>query len=358
MLLKEKSYTLVGDNKQSVNIVRDVINLLPAYFISEHVLGLPLKTPENPHGSALDQEVYLKLKEIYEFIFIDIAEPSTKVAKESTVKGYSQYFQDTVQAHIQSIASEQIPIIGLGASAIHWATQTPYEANKWLKRLLDAGKGKSKEELANDAMALAIALSVEFSQALTHVVDEFLGKPDPKERTWTPNLGGTSENYPPTTDEIHALASDTTDKEATTRLAKIVVKALRTRPPVPGTYRSVSANVAQLNKSKGDRVYLSFTEAGVDPSVWGNDVKPTIPPPQALFAGEIVKLLGPEWLVNAIVPVIKTIFKLRHIKRAPGNSGKLLSFDEKIEGTPVTTYLNYKQEPTFWSSDLTVTFTA
>ncbi|KAG8898789.1 hypothetical protein FRC00_002305 [Tulasnella sp. 408] len=358
MLLKEKSYTLVGDNKQSVNIVRDVINLLPAYFISEHVLGLPLKTPENPHGSALDQEVYLKFKEIYEFIFIDIAEPSTKVAKESTVKGYSQYFQDTVQAHIQSIASEQIPIIGLGASAIHWATQTPYEANKWLKRLLDAGKGKSKEELANDAVALAIALSVEFSQALTHVVDEFLGKPDPKERTWTPNLGGTSENYPPTTDEIHALASDTTDKEATTRLAKIVVKALRTRPPVPGTYRSVSANVAQLNKSKGDRVYLSFTEAGVDPSVWGNDVKPTIPPPQALFAGEIVKLLGPEWLVNAIVPVIRTIFKLRHIKRAPGNSGKLLSFDEKIEGTPVTTYLNYKQEPTFWSSDLTVTFTA
>ncbi|KAG9033594.1 hypothetical protein FS837_002420 [Tulasnella sp. UAMH 9824] len=356
MLLKEKSYSLVGDNKQSVNVVRDVINLLPVYFISEHVLGLPLKTPENPHGSALDQEVYLKFKEIYEFIFIDIAEPSTKVAKESTVKSYSQYFQDTVQAHIQSIASEQIPIIGLGASAIHWATQTPYEANKWLKRLLDAGKGKSKEELANDAVALAVALSVEFSQALTHVVDTFLGPAGDKK--WTPNFGGTSLDDPGLCDHIQALASDTTDKEATTRLAKIVVKALRTRPPVPGTYRSVASDVAQLSKTKGDRVYLSFTEAGVDPSVWGEDVKPTNPPPQALFAGEIVKLLGPEWLINAIVPVIRTIFKLRDIKRAPGNSGKLLSFHERIEGTPVTTYLNYKQEPTFWSSDLTVTFSS
>lgn len=39
MLLKEKSYTLVGDNKLSVNVVRDIINLLPAYFISEYVVS-------------------------------------------------------------------------------------------------------------------------------------------------------------------------------------------------------------------------------------------------------------------------------------------------------------------------------
>ncbi|KAG8892758.1 hypothetical protein FRC00_011586 [Tulasnella sp. 408] len=362
MLLREKRYTLVGANRQSVNIVRDVINILPVYFISEHVLGLPLKTPDNPHGSALDQEVYLKFKEIYEFIFVDIAEPSTKVAKESIVRDYSRYFHDTVQARIRGIAAEQIPLIGLGTAVIHWATQTPSESNKWLKRLVLAGRGKSTDELANDAMALAIALSVEFSQALTHVVDEFLGKPDSKESTWRPNLDGMSLNDPDITDNVKALAAaDNSDKDATTKLAKLVIKALRTRPPVPGTYRSVAANSAQLGKSKGDRIYLSFTEAGVDPAVWGG--KAIDPPPQALFAGEIVKLLSPEWLVNAIVPVVKTIFKLKDITRAEGNSGQVLyvralSFDERIEGTPVKTYLNYKQEPTFWTSDLTVTFTS
>ncbi|KAG8892791.1 hypothetical protein FRC01_013955, partial [Tulasnella sp. 417] len=356
MLLKEKSYSLVGDNKQSINIVRDVINLVPVYFIAEHVLGLPLKTPTNPHGSDLDQEVYLKFKEIYEYIFIDIAEPSTKVAKGSTVQSYSKYFQETVKTHIQGIATEQIPLIGLGASLIHWATQTPKESNNWLKRLFDTGKGKSKDELANDATALAIALSVEFSQALTHVVDIFLGPT--VDGTWVPNIEGTTLNDPSITDHIKALALDANDKDATTKLAKIVVKALRTRPPVPGTYRSAATDVAQLSRGKGDKVYLSFTEAGVDPAVWGDDAKPSQPPPQALFAGEIVKLLGPEWLLNAVVPVIKTIFKLTDIARAPGNSGKLLSFNERIEGTPVTTYLNYKQEPTFWSSDLTVTFTS
>ncbi|KAG8939990.1 hypothetical protein FRC04_005695 [Tulasnella sp. 424] len=355
-LLKEKSYTLVGDNKLSVNVVRDVINLLPVYFISEYVLGLPLKTPENPHGSALDQEVYLKFKEIYEFIFIDIAEPSTKVAKESTVQHYCKEFQDTVEGHIGGIATEQIPIIGLGASAIHWATQTPQESNNWLKRLLDAGKNKSREELANDALALAIAVSVEFSQALTHVVDTLLGPAI--SGTWTPSLHGTSLTDPSITDIVKSLARDTSDKDATTKLAKIVVKALRTRPPVPGTYRSLATDVRQLSKTKGDRVFLSFAQAGVDPSVWGDDVKPTDPPPQALFAGEIVKLLGPEWLLNAVVPVVKTIFKLKDIKRAQGNSGKLLSFNETIEGTSATTYLNYKQEPTFWSSDLTVNYTS
>ncbi|KAG8910032.1 hypothetical protein FRC01_006585 [Tulasnella sp. 417] len=283
LLLKEKRYSLVGHDKQCINIVRDVLNILPIYFVSEHVLGLPLKTSVNPHGSALDQEVYIKFKEIYEFIFIDLAEPSTQVAKEHTVKGFSQYFQDTVLGNIQSIASEQIPLLGLGASAIHWATQTPHEASKWLKRLLENGKGKTKEELANDAMALAIALRV-----------------------------------------------------------------------ASGDLKITHSDGQSVSKGVDDRVYLSFTEAGVDPSVWGQSGTQL----QALFAGEIVKLLGPDWLRDAIVPVVKTIFKLKDLKRAPGNSGKLLSFNEMIEGTPVTTYLNYKQEPTFWSSDLTVTFTS
>ncbi|KAG8966855.1 hypothetical protein FRB90_010933, partial [Tulasnella sp. 427] len=97
LLLQEKSFSLVGDKKMSVNIVRDVINILPVYFISEYVLGLNLKTPYNPHGDALDQEVYLKFKEIYEFLFIDIAEPSTKVAKGPIVLDFAQSFQDYVQ---------------------------------------------------------------------------------------------------------------------------------------------------------------------------------------------------------------------------------------------------------------------
>ncbi|KAG9042010.1 hypothetical protein FS837_011455 [Tulasnella sp. UAMH 9824] len=388
-LLQEKSYTLADKNKRSVNIVRDVINILPVYFISEHVLGLPLKTSDNTDGSDLDQEVYLKFKEVYEFIFVDIAEPSTKVAKEESMKIFSQYFQDSVQEQIEAIASEQIPLLGHVVTALHGVTRTHHESHEWLKRLLIAGWGKTREELGNDATALAIALSVEFSQALTHVVDTFLG---PTETG--PSAPKAEETEPSLAKEFKALNLNSSDKDATTALEKVITKALRIRPPLPGTYRKVVQEGVEISntpkpekddksksntpkpeknnqikiKAMNERVYLSFTEAGVDAAVWGkkSNVSTTSAnastkqgtSPEPLIAGEIVRLLGPKWLPQALVPVIKTMFRLKDIKRAKGNSGKLLSFNELIEGTPVTTYLNYKQEPTFWSSDLTVTYTS
>jgi linoleate 10R-lipoxygenase len=76
-LLQEKSASVVGCQTRTVDVVRDVCNLVPVHWVSEHVVslfnrqcshivlslsvqaGIPLKTAKQPHGVHTEQEVYL-----------------------------------------------------------------------------------------------------------------------------------------------------------------------------------------------------------------------------------------------------------------------------------------------------------
>lgn len=57
-LLKEKSVPHLGSSHLHVDIVKDVINLVPVYFISTELLGLPIKTAQTPHGAFRDVELH------------------------------------------------------------------------------------------------------------------------------------------------------------------------------------------------------------------------------------------------------------------------------------------------------------
>lgn len=49
-LVKENSVKYPGSSTAFLNIVKDVINLVPVYFTSMEMAGLPLKTEESPGG--------------------------------------------------------------------------------------------------------------------------------------------------------------------------------------------------------------------------------------------------------------------------------------------------------------------
>ena len=56
-LLKEKSVQRPGSSHMFVDIVKDVINLVPVYFTSLEIAGLPLKTKDTPRGIYEDGEM-------------------------------------------------------------------------------------------------------------------------------------------------------------------------------------------------------------------------------------------------------------------------------------------------------------
>ncbi|KAG8881440.1 hypothetical protein FRB97_009566 [Tulasnella sp. 331] len=325
-LIKERSYTLVGAKNRSVNLVREVLNMISVHFISAFVMGLPLKTTENPHGTILDQELYLKLRETHDYLFLQ-TDLDTKVARKPIVQGYCAGLANTVKAQFGALASESGPITTLVTEAYDILIKGATYTREWFQTLY--ASGKDPVELSNDAVALGIICSVELSQSLTHVVDAFLN--------------------PETLSTVLPFIQSTQPDDAE-KLKVAIAKVLFTHPPVPGVYRRAEKNVGEYKA--GDRIYISYMDAGAELNGEGQAA-----PPRQLIAGELVRLLGNDWVLTVMVPVIRTVFSLKDLTRAPGNSGKLLSMIQDVEGTKARMYLDYKQFPTPWSSDLTINYT-
>jgi len=63
-LLHSKSFGLVGDGIQNIDIVKDVLNLAPIHWIADEI-ELPLKTGERPHGVIFEQQADEAFKSIF-----------------------------------------------------------------------------------------------------------------------------------------------------------------------------------------------------------------------------------------------------------------------------------------------------
>jgi linoleate 10R-lipoxygenase len=63
-LLHSKSFGLVSNTTRNIDIVKDVLNLAPIYWIAEEI-GLPLKTRERPHGVIFEQQADEAFKSIF-----------------------------------------------------------------------------------------------------------------------------------------------------------------------------------------------------------------------------------------------------------------------------------------------------
>lgn len=203
----------------------------------------------------------------------------------------------TIRVSLIADGFVQYPIIGAFESAYHWLVNHPRPTREWLARLLAEGRPKRSAEFANDAVALAVVIANELSQgkgksedmnrpadgrflAITNIIDIFLSsEPASHDVIWTPGpiggdpltsspgagsskSGGTITSATPTIlENVVSLCSD--DLPASkTKLKGLIVDALRKRPVVPGEYRTLVAGSDGFQA--GDRVFLSFTEAGKD----------------------------------------------------------------------------------------------
>lgn len=107
-LITTHSFKLVGGKTCVVDIVRDVLKVVPVYWAADIVrfiplqiverspnshlqAGIELKTKENPRGDYTPLELYNMLSDIYSFIFLE------------TEKSKFMLLQTKVQAHVESL---------------------------------------------------------------------------------------------------------------------------------------------------------------------------------------------------------------------------------------------------------------
>ncbi|TNY23059.1 linoleate diol synthase [Rhodotorula diobovata] len=340
-LIAEASWTYDGGRTRMLDVVRDVTNLTAVYWCS-HQFGMPLKTATNPHGVFTPAELYMILSAFFISVFMNFdASAGFKLgeaAKEAApallslirmrlkqVKGVPSLIDDFARSVQDRLLGKDVQAIVLGK-----------EAHAYYERLL-SNKDVPTEKLASSVQSTMTASVSNQGQATAHVINFFLSE----------------ENAAHKAELVRLCLLDTV--EANTQILAYVTEALRLDPQVPLIPRVAKRDVTirdgerVVEVKKGDSVYPSMLKAGMDPTVFPDPER--FDPERAsslyrLFGHGMHTCLGAPIINVSLVQMVKQVFSLKNVRRAPGKAGELVRFHQELGGTPCPVYLSENQ--TMW----------
>ncbi|KAG8952208.1 hypothetical protein FRC04_004915 [Tulasnella sp. 424] len=327
-LIETKSFSLVGKGTRSLDIVRDVFNLVPVHWISRKIAGIPLKTKETPLGVHTEQEVYQFMALCFTYIFLNV-QPETGWILEENSEKVAKLLQGYVKGHIDAIRSRKLSISKLKDSFLTWFTGEKDESREFLKRL--AASNRSSDELSYNVFGIIVASCANWSMAASLILNFYLDDARKVER-----------------EEIIKLVTSekAESKESSSLLLGYILEALRLDPQAPGIFRQASVDaeikegngLAPVRVNKGEEIFVSLRNANQDPTTFPNPQKvdPTRPLDRyKLFGAGMHSCLG-QFFTQATMPeVMRCVFSLKNIRRAPGESGKLNRFRADLFGSTI-----------------------
>ncbi|KAJ6548164.1 linoleate diol synthase [Mycena vulgaris] len=288
-LIAANSFALVGGKTCVVDIVRDVLKVVPVYWAAD-IAGIQLKTKETPQGDYTPLELYNILSEIYSFIFLD------------TEKSKIMVLQAKVQAHVDGLLHHIEANIGPSRVSVVETVISLFgknEQHEIAQKLHEMGRSS---EAANIILAIMVASTVELSLGLVNMVNMYLGSDNDQ--------------------QIRAAATTSGD------LKGYVHEAQRLDPPFQGVYRIASEDVtvATMKFTKGDRIFLDVCDANLSGEVFSQptQVDPNRKPKNGYLYGDgSFKYLGESFSIKVMEEVLRAVFAYKNIARAPGQSGVL-----------------------------------
>ncbi|KAG8925416.1 hypothetical protein FRC02_009696 [Tulasnella sp. 418] len=354
-LINRKSFALIGKNTRSINIVRDVINLVPVHWVSTQIAGIPLKTLETPGGLHTEQEIYQYLAVVFTYIFLNVEPASGWILRESAEK-VAETFQRQIRGHLDSFTTKKKSgLLSRGLTfnkklkdlAVHKFTDQSEDSHAFLKRLAESGK--SSEELSYLVFGTIVASGANFAHAAGLVVNFYLDDARAAERE----------------DIINLVKLTTPESDA--RLAGYVREAMRLDPQAPGIFRDVTADTEIIEKDglpgkkvvSGQRLFVSLAHANMDPIAFPDPKKidPTRPRDKYMtFGSGMHTCLGNHFTEAMIPQLLRSIFSLKNLRRGPGISGYLNRFKQDVHGTEQYLYVNAKGQAGPWPASMVLLY--
>ncbi|KAK7062576.1 hypothetical protein VNI00_000064 [Paramarasmius palmivorus] len=305
-LIQSRSIKSPGQTVRYIDIVKDVVNVLPIKWICEEIAGLHIRdAPKRDHYT--EQQYIKRFQDICRYVFLNTHPYHDWELRESSTQTYT-YFKEDVQDDFKTFSS--------------WISDRVSSLNekdnsrKFLKQLWASRETKEPAELAASLFCEVVPTAAHFSQAIAHVINFYLDEGRDNDRA-----------------EIVALSSTHTP-ESQNKLVKYIHDALSDDPPVSGLYLIATRDsIVDGNRvAAGDRVFASLVEA--------NKQRPQ---DQDGVYGMTEHGLLYNPLFTQIAPkVVATVFSLPGVKRAPGESGKLNRFVEDYRGAPLQQYVTYE----------------
>ncbi|EDR13977.1 linoleate diol synthase [Laccaria bicolor S238N-H82] len=332
-LIVDNSFTLVGGKVAGVDLVKHVLRVVPVLWVATDLAGIELKTKSHPHGPYTPSELFDVLGEIYAFVFLDVELAKVMVLQES-IKSHVKKLLRLIKGGLDGGAGNRLSIAGI-VETVSSLFSKPKKSDHsvLMKRLHELGQ--SHDQLANTVLALMVGASVELSLSLTNMVNLYLGSDKQA--------------------QITALA-----KNPDSSLKGYVYEALRIDPPFEGVYRisTKDQTIAGQTVNKNDRIFVDIGTANLNEKVFPHPVAVDISrsTKEALFAEGVFEYLGEHLTVKVMGEVLRAVFDLNNVSRAPGQSGVLKRF--KVHTRPECRYgyLNHSQIAYEWPTSMAIQY--
>ncbi|KAI1104345.1 linoleate diol synthase [Jackrogersella minutella] len=306
-LVKEKSYKLAGQN--FVDIIRDVGNIGPVYFVSR-LFNLPLKTKENPKGIYTEHELYMALAVIYISIFSEI-DPAKSFPLRQAAKAITEQLGKLIETNVK--LETGFSIGGLFTSRANKNDPVASHGINWIKEL---SKNGNNYDIAWGQILPAAAASVpSVAEVFAQAVDYFLS---PEGSKLIP--------------ELYRVANLPASEETDALMLGYCMEGIRLAGAF-GSYREAAADDTieesdgrQVPVRAGDRVFISFVGAAKDGKQFSEPEK--VNPRRPLDAYVHFGLgphacLGRDASEACLTEMFRSVFKLKNVRRAPGPQGEL-----------------------------------
>ncbi|KAI0034621.1 heme peroxidase [Vararia minispora EC-137] len=299
-LLRRNSHDGVG-GCLCVDIVQNVLNMLPVHWISTDVAGVGLKAADNIHGYLLDKDQYNAYAATSSYVYFNTP------GKDWSLREKGLELADKFTADIKKQLDEALMSSG---KLIHQFVAANDHNDALIRHLaaelkLEGGYGeRARKSLASSVFAEFIPTAPIFSKAIAHVVNFYV-------------------------DVSHqALREEIVKLGATPAIMSHIYEALRLDPPmcIARVTAKLDTTVDGVSVVAGQPVLASLVDAVRDPSVFPDpdQVNPSRQLEHVhIFGSDQRGLLAPEYFERIAPVIVYEVLKLQNIRRSTGQGGKI-----------------------------------
>lgn len=342
-LIREKS---LPDSKASrcVDIVKDVLNLLPVNWISSDIAGIGLKTPENIYGYAREADEYAAYAAASTYVFFN-----DSPAEDWTLREQGRILADKIKDCIKEQLNTELDAgtymnpVGFMRELLHYVTAENDHNDAIIHLLAEELKKegndglRARESLAVSVFAEYIPTAPIFSKAMALIVNFYLD------------------------DSRKSLREQIVGLGATPAILPFIYEALRFDPPMSAVRASVrkGTTIADVAVVPGQAVLASLVNSARDTSVFPNPTQFDCSRSSEylrLFGFEQRGLLARQYFERIAPVVVYEILKLKNIRRQSGRNGIISRFTQNTYGVTEVLCLDSRSHITPFPASLKINF--
>jgi hypothetical protein len=340
--IKENSLKYSTSTRRSIDIVRDVTNVVPILWLAER-FAIPLKTKEHPHGLVTVPEAFLAYLVLFMYQSFNIIPGNEWTLREGAATA-APALRAIFEAHLKT---QQ----GVTEHLVDWlAKGSAFEVNPTADRLYHALLDSKLPigDLVGDCIGMGAPVAGNITQQASLLIDLFL-----------------SEGYEEYKDRIIELAHKD-DAESERELQGFVFEGMRHAGVVPGLPRVASKDVTvedgargPIHIKAGHTILIATSKAAMDPVAFPNPEKldPTRPVSSYTLLGHGLHFCFGARLVGAsLAATLREVFKLKNIRRAAGKHGHFTVVGHKFAGVTMRKYLDANAQESPIPSTLTLEY--